>query len=121
MKYTVEGYVDIQHGVTKTEYVITCNELIYEFPRPHRGNICARFHAGNAYAAHLQSDSIEFPSSMLNKDFETDYSIVSEKEIPRGPFDMETPGSPEPQVATSGPEQREAPRGQEQMASKGAN
>ncbi len=121
MKYTVEAFADARRGATKTEYVITCNELMYDQPQPHRDNICARFHAGNVYSAHLQSDSISFPHSMLNKDFETDYRIVSEKEVALGPDDRTTPGSAEPRVASNDPGQGDAAQGTEEAASRGTH
>ncbi len=121
VKYTVSGYADVENAATKTEYVITCDEFMNDRPHPHRDNICARFHAGKAYMAQLQSDVISFPHSMLNKDFETDYSIMSERAIPLGPDDRMAPGGSEPREATNGPDQRNAPKGPEQLASKGAN
>lgn len=118
MKYTVEGFADVHHTASKTQYVITCNEVMNSRPVPHRDNICARFHAGNAYMAELQSDRVSFPHSMLNKAFETDYSIVSEREIPKGPDDRETPGAREPREANNGRVRHEAAKGPEQLASR---
>jgi hypothetical protein len=121
MKYTVDAYADAQRGATKTEFVITCNELMYDLPRPHRDNICARFHAGNVYFAHLQSDSISFPHSMLNKDFETDYRIVSEKEVALGPEDRLNADSADPRVASNHTEQPDTTKNSEQVASRGTH
>jgi hypothetical protein len=118
VKYKVDGYVNAEPNAVATQYVITCDEYFLELPHPHRDNICARFHAGNAYTALLQSDRISFPSSGLNKSFETDYSIVAEKEIPKG-LEMRDPdGSSEPRQATGTPEKREPAKGPEQLASK---
>jgi hypothetical protein len=118
LRYKVEGYVDAEPNATATQYVITCDEFSFDRPHPHRDNICARFHAGNAYTALLQSDRISFPYSGLNKSFETDYSIVSEKEIPRNLDPRDTNGGSEPRQATGTPEKREPAKGPEQLASK---
>ena len=117
MKYTVEGFVSIDDVATKTEYVITCNEFKSDHPFPHRDNICARFHAGEVYTAQLQSDRISFPNSRLNKAFETDYRIVAEKAIPKGPNDRETAGTLEPREVANGSHQAEAAKGPVQLAS----
>ena len=93
MKYTIEGFVSVSQVATKTQYVITCDEFKSNRPFPHRNNICARFHAGEVYTAEMQSDRVSFPNSRLNKAFETDYRIVAEKEIPKGPDDRETAGT----------------------------
>ena len=90
-------------------------------PLPHRDNICARFHAGKAYTAQLLSDSVSFPYSGLNKDFETDYNIVSEREIPINPAQPGINGNGEPREATNGPDQRDTTRSPEQLASKTNN
>jgi hypothetical protein len=121
IKYTVEGYVEAQQPGTTTQYVISCDEYVYVRPRPHRNNICARFHAGKTYTAELESESISFPHSMLNKDFETDYSIVAEREIPVNPLQPGITGNGEPREATNGTEQRDTTRGPEQLASKNNN
>ena len=121
VRYKVEGYADIQQGATTTEYVITCDEHVTSRPLPHRDNVCARFHAGNAYTAQLLSDSVSFPYSMLNKDFETDYNIVSEREMARAPEQPEVTKAPEKREATRGPEQPVSVKGLEQMASKAGN
>jgi hypothetical protein len=84
VKYTIEGYAEIEHNVSVTEYVITCDEFAVSHPHPHRNNICARVHAGSAYVVELLSNSVAFPYSRLNKEFEANYSIVSEKEASRG-------------------------------------
>ena len=117
MKYTVEGFVSVSDTATKTQYVITCNEFKNDHPFPHRDNICARFHAGEVYTAQVQSDRISFPNSMLNKAFETDYRIMAEKEIPKGPDDRETAGTSKPREAAIGSHQAEAAKGPEQLAS----
>ena len=117
MKYTIEGFVSVSHVATKTQYVIACNEFKNDRPFPHRDNICARFHAGEVYTAELQSDRISFPHSMLNKAFETDYRIMAEKEIPKGPDDRETAGTSKPREAAIGSHQAEAAKGPEQLAS----
>lgn len=84
VKYTIEGYAEIDHNVSVNEYVLTCDEFAASRPHPHRNNICARVHAGSAYVVELLSNSVAFPYSRLNKDFEANYSIVSEKETSRG-------------------------------------
>jgi hypothetical protein len=121
VKYKVEGYADPQNNGTATEYVITCDEHVTSHPLPHRDNICARFHAGNAYTAQLLSDSVSFPYSGLNKDFETDYAIVSEKELMKSPELREATGNSEQREATKSPEKHEAAKGTEQLASKNSN
>ena len=121
VRYTVEGYVELQQTGTTTQYVITCDEFMNVRPHPHRDNICARFHAGKTYTAQLQSETISFPHSMLNKDFETDYSIAAEKEIPLNPVQPGITGNGEPREATNGAEQRDTSRGPEQLASKNNN
>lgn len=121
VRYTVEGYIETQQSATTTQYVITCDEFMNDRPHPHRDNICARFHAGKTYAAQLQSERISFPHSMLNKDFETDYSIVSEREIPINPAQPGINGNGEPREATNGPDQRDTTRSPEQLASKTNN
>jgi len=118
LRYRVEGFVNAEPDATATQYVITCDEYYLERPHPHRDNICARFHAGNAYSALLQSDRISFPFSGLNKSFETDYSIVSEKEIPRNLDPRDANGTSEPRQASGTPERREPAKGPEQLASK---
>jgi len=80
IKYTIEGYAEMRYDAAMTEYVLTCDEYIVRKPHPHRNNICARVHAGNTYTVELLSDSVSFPYSRLNKDFEANYSIVSERE-----------------------------------------
>jgi len=117
MKYTIEGFVSVSQAATKTQYVITCDEFKNNRPFPHRNNICARFHAGEVYTAEVRSDRVSFPHSKLNKAFETDYRIVSEKEIPKGPDDRETPGKLEPREATNHPQQVDVAKGPEQLAS----
>jgi hypothetical protein len=117
VKYTVEGFADGQLDPMTTQYVITCEEYMADRPVPHRNNICARFHAGEAYAAQVQSDLVSFPFSRLNKVFETDYSIVSEKEIARS-LKPTNPGSQDQRDATRVPEQHETAKGSEQLASK---
>jgi len=118
VKYKVEGFVNAEPDSIATKYAITCDEYYSDRPHPHRNNICARFHAGNAYTAYLFSDSISFPFSGLNKDFETDYSIVSEMEIPRGPGQKDVNGGSEPREATRSPERQVPAKGPEQLASK---
>lgn len=118
VRYRVEGYADADRDAITTSYVITCDELFYERPRPHRSNICARFHAGSAYTAELSSDSISFPHSGLNKAFETDYAIVSEKELPASVFPHSAPGTTEPREATGNPAPQETAKGPEQLASR---
>jgi hypothetical protein len=83
-KYTIEGFAEIEHNVSVTEYVLTCDEFAASLPHPHRNNICARVHAGSAYEVELLSDSVSFPFSRLNKDFEANYKIMSEREAARG-------------------------------------
>jgi hypothetical protein len=83
-KYTIEGFAEMEHNVSVTEYVLTCDEFAASLPHPHRNNICARLHAGNAYQVELLSDSVSFPFSRLNKDFEANYRIMSEREAARG-------------------------------------
>ena len=118
VRYKVEGYVNAEPDATATQYVITCDEFYFDRPHPHRDNICARFHAGNAYTALLQSDRVSFPFSGLNKSFETDYSIVSEKEVPSGLNQRDANGVSEPREATRRPERLEPAKGPEQVASK---
>ena len=84
VKYTIEGYAEIERNVSVNEYVLTCDEFAASRPHPHRNNICARVHAGSAYVVELLSNSVAFPYSRLNKEFEANYSIVSEKEASRG-------------------------------------
>ncbi len=117
MKYTVEGFVSLSNVATKTQYVITCNEFKNDQPFVHRDNICARFHAGEVYTAELQSDRISFPYSKLNKDFETDYRIMAEKVVPKGPGDLETPSSASPREAKNIPHRADGAKGPEQLAS----
>jgi hypothetical protein len=120
VKYTVEGFADGQHDPMTTQYVITCDEHMADRPSPHRNNICARFHAGEAYMAQVQSDVVSFPFSRLNKAFETDYNIVSEKEIARSLEPART-GSQDQREATRVPEQHDTAKGPEQLASKEHN
>ena len=82
--YTIEGFAEIAPNVSVTEYVLTCDEFAASLPHPHRNNICARLHAGSAYEVELLSDSVSFTFSRLNKDFEANYRILSEKETTRG-------------------------------------
>ena len=119
--YKVEGYADAELAPVSTKYVITCDEIYFDRPRPHRNNICARFHVGNAYTAQLLSDRISFPFSGLNKSFETDYSIVSEKEIPKGLDPRNANGATEQREATKSQQPRVLPKGPEQLASKSNN
>lgn len=121
MTYTIEGFVSVSQVATNTQYVITCDEFKSNRPFPHRNNICARFHAGEVYTAEMQSDRVSFPNSRLNKAFETDYRIVAEKEIPKGPNDRETAGTSEPREAANGPHRAEAAKGPEQLASAGTH
>lgn len=121
VKYRVEGYADGNQETTTTSYVITCDELFYQRPHPHRNNICARFHAGSAYTAQLMSDSISFPYSGLNKAFETDYSIVAEKEMPASINPQGAPGNSEPREATKAPQPQVPAKGPEQLAVKTAH
>ena len=118
VKYKVEGFADVEGNSVSTQYVLSCDEVYFDRPYPHRNNICARFHAGKAYTAYLNSDSISFPFSGLNKSFETDYSIVAEKEIPRNLDQRDANGGTEPRQATGTPEKREPAKGPEQLASK---
>jgi hypothetical protein len=83
-KYTIEGFAELNGNVSVAEYVLTCDEVSASLPHPHRNNICARVHAGKAYEVQLLSNSVSFPYSRLNKDFEANYNIVSEKESGRG-------------------------------------
>jgi hypothetical protein len=121
VKYKVEGYVNSEPNPVATRYVITCDEYYSDRPHPHRNNICARFHAGNAYTANLFSDIVSFPFSGLNKTFETDYSILSEKQIPIGLGQPDVNGGSEPREATRSPERQEPAKGPEQLASKTGN
>ena len=118
VKYRVEGYAEGDQENASTSYVLSCDELFYERPHPHRNNICARFHAGSAYTAQLMSDSISFPTSGLNKAFETDYSIVSEKEMPASLNPQGASGNTEPREATKSPEPPRPAKGPEQIASR---
>jgi hypothetical protein len=121
LRYKVEGYTDAEPGPMSTHYVITCDEFYSGQPVPHRDNICARFHVGNVYTAYLLSDIVSFPFSGLNKSFETDYRIVSEKQMPRDLDPRNVNGGSQPQEATRSPEHRELPKGPEQLASKTGN
>ena len=118
VQYKVEGFANVEDSSVSTHYVLRCEEIYFDRPYPHRNNICARFHAGKAYTAYLNSDSISFPYSGLNKSFETDYSILAEKEIPRNPDQRDANGGSEPRQATGTPEKREPAKGPEQLASK---
>jgi len=117
VKYRVEGFATAEGEAITTSYVISCDEVVFELPWPHRSNVCARFHAGNAYTAQLMSDRILFPFSGLNKAFETNYNIVSEKEIPAIGDHQGVPGSSEPREATKAPPVREPAKSAEQVAS----
>ena len=121
MKYSIEGFVSVSQSPTKTQYLITCDEFRSDRPFLHRNNICARFHAGEVYTAEVRSDRISFPHSHLNKAFETDYRIVSEKEVPKGPEDRELAGKPEPREATNSPRPVETAKGPTQLASSGTH
>ena len=121
LRYKVEGYTDAEPGPLSTHYVISCDEFYSDRPVPHRNNICARFHAGSAYTANLLSDIVSFPFSGLNKSFETDYRIVSEKQMPKGLDQQNVNGESEAQQATRSQERRQPPKGPEQLASKANN
>lgn len=116
VKYRVEGFATTEGDATTTSLVISCDELVFELPRPHRNNVCARFHAGNAYTAQLMAESVLFPFSGLNKAFETNYSILSEKEMPVS-ADRSLPGSVEQHEATKTPAAHEPAKSAEQVAS----
>jgi hypothetical protein len=80
--YRVEGYIKSQQDERIVDLVLTCNEHTAIKPAPHRLDICARVHAGKSYMIDLQSETVSFLHSGLNKAFEVDYKIESEKETP---------------------------------------